>query len=284
MIVRFDRFFRKMKSWQVHVFSLFFILMLGYLDYSTGVEASFSVFYLLPISVVAWYIPNHSCYLYSLLAAIIWDYSNVLAGEFLSLPVLYFWNGIVRLFFFLTVSDLLQRLRRLLDRERALSRRDHCTGLWNSRAFLETLKAEHSRSARTSRPLGLAFIDLDHFKSVNDTMGHAEGDRVLVEVAHTLKENLRRSDVIARMGGDEFAIILPECDIDDAHQVAEKLVNCLRALSAQQGWPVTASVGVIVHEIPHPSDDLADLVRRSDHLMYQVKEQGRDSFLVCPYP
>lgn len=283
MMVWFDRIFRRLATWQIHIFSVAFISFLGLIDYQTGVEVSFSVFYLLPISIVAWYIKNRSCYGYSVLAAVVWDTSNVLAGEVLSLPIFYIWNGTVRLAFFLTVSSLLQQLRALLDRERELSRRDYRTGLLNARAFGEALQAEHSRSARKERPLGLAFIDLDRFKKVNDEMGHAEGDRVLVEVARTLEAHLRRSDTIARMGGDEFAVILPECSLGDAGLVAEKLVDCLRQLSLRESWPVTASVGVVVNEAPATSDDLAALVRSSDHLMYRVKERGRDSFLVESY-
>jgi diguanylate cyclase (GGDEF)-like protein len=283
MMVWFDKIFRRMTAWQVHAFCWAFIFFLGLLDYRTGVEASFSVFYLLPISVVAWYVKNPSCYAYSVLAAIVWDASNVLAGEVLSMPIFYVWNGTVRLAFFLTVSSLLQQLRALLDRERELSRRDYRTGLLNTRAFREALEAEHSRSTRKERPLGLAFIDLDNFKKVNDEMGHAEGDRVLVEVARTLEKHLRRSDIIARMGGDEFAVILPECSLVDAGQVAEKLVSCLRELSARESWPVTASVGVVVNETPAAQDNLTALVRSSDHLMYRVKEQGRNSFVVEPY-
>lgn len=283
MTIWFDRIFRRMTAWQIHAFSLAFIFFLGMLDYRTGVEASFSVFYLLPISVVAWYITNPVCYAYSFLAAIVWDASNVLAGEVLSMPIFYVWNGTVRLAFFLTVSSLLQQLRRLLEKERELSRRDYRTGLLNTRAFREALEAEHSRSTRKERSLGLAFIDLDHFKKVNDEMGHAEGDRVLVEVARTLESNLRRSDVIARMGGDEFAVILPECSLEDAALVADKLVNCLRDLSARESWPITGSVGVVVNETPSSSDNLTALVRSSDHLMYRVKEQGRNSFVVESY-
>jgi diguanylate cyclase (GGDEF)-like protein len=283
MIDRFDRILRHRTALQLHVLCLFLVLFLGYVDFLTGPELSFSVFYLLPIGVMAWYVPSRACYIYSVFAAVVWDTSNILAGEELSLAVFYLWNGFVRLAFFLTVSTLLRRLHRLLQRERDLSRKDFCTGLLNARAFFEALAAEHSRSARKGRPLGLAFIDLDKFKKVNDEKGHAEGDRVLVMVARALQANLRRSDVIARMGGDEFAIILPECSLQDARGVAAKLVTCVSDLSAREGWPVTASVGMVVQESPAPTDDLDHFLKSSDVLMYQVKEQSRNSFLVQSY-
>ena len=265
----------------MHLLCSLAILGLGYLDYETGVEASFSVFYLLPISVMAWYVDSRACYLYSFIAAVVWDYSNVLAGEVLSLPVFYLWNGSVRLAFFLTVSSLLRQLRELLKREREFSRRDYRTGLWNARAFKEHLAVEHVRALRDGHPFSLAFLDLDHFKSVNDTMGHEEGDRVLLEVAQTLKATLRRSDIIARMGGDEFVVILPDCAIESAKQVADKIVHSIRGMSQQHNWPVTASVGVLVHSTPQRDDNLKELLRLSDELMYRVKQQGRDSFIAA---
>ena len=281
MLNHLDRALRKLRPIQVHLLCSLSILGLGYLDYETGVEASFSVFYLLPISVMAWYVRSTACYYYSLIAAVVWDYSNVLAGEVLSLPVFYIWNGSVRLAFFLTVSSLLRQLRRQLDREREFSRRDYRTGLWNARAFKEALSVEHARAIRSKHAFSLAFLDLDHFKTVNDTMGHEEGDRVLHEVAQTLTSQLRRSDVIARLGGDEFVVILPNCGLESATQVGEKLVSIIREMSRVQSWPVTASVGVLVHSNPQRDDNLKELLRLSDELMYRVKQQGRNSFVVA---
>lgn len=281
MIVFFDRVLSKLSSSQIHLLCTLAILGLGFLDYHTGVEASFSVFYLLPISVMAWYVRSFACYIYSIVAAVVWDYSNVLAGEVLSHPAFYLWNGTVRLAFFLTVSSLLRQLREQLAREREFSRRDYRTGLWNARAFKEALAVEHVRALRQNEPFSLAFLDLDHFKSVNDTRGHEEGDRVLAYVADTLTSSLRRSDVIARLGGDEFVIILPGCDGEAASQVGDKLVKSIRRMSQDNDWPVTASVGVLVHSSPQRGDDLKALLRLSDDLMYRVKQQGRDSYVVA---
>lgn len=281
MFVIFDRVLTKLSVLQLHFFCGLAILVLGLLDFHTGVEASFSVFYLIPVSVMAWYVKAKSCYLYALIAALVWDYSNILAGEALSHPALYFWNGTVRLVFFLTVASLLRQLRALLDKEREFSRRDYRTGLWNARAFKEALAVEHSRAQRQKQPFTLAFIDLDHFKTVNDTRGHEEGDRVLVKVAETLKGVLRRSDVLARLGGDEFVAILPGCDREAASRVGDKLNAAVRETSLENGWPVTASIGLLVHPEARSDDDLKALLRHSDELMYRVKEKGRDSFLVA---
>jgi diguanylate cyclase (GGDEF)-like protein len=264
----------------LHLLCLFMIASLGVLDHLTGFEFSFSIFYLGPIYLASWYLRGPACYVYSFLAAGVWGGSNFLAGETLSHPMIHVWNGLVRLGFFALTAYLVQRLRRLFDREREMSRRDYQTGLLNGAGFQERLLAEHSRSVRKGRPLGLVFIDLDNFKSVNDTLGHAEGDRVLTSVAATLKRQLRLSDSVARLGGDEFAVILPECPKEHLNVVAAKLVESVRELSKENGWPVSASVGGIVLDSPKGDDDLKAFLKSADELMYRVKEKGRDGYLI----
>ena len=280
MARRLDGFLSRLTPLQLHSLCWVCIGLLGWIDYATGFEVSFSIFYLLPVSIAAWYCPGLSCYGYALASTCVWDFTNFLAGEEHLQAWVFVWNGFVRCGFFLISCSLIQRNRRALEREKTLSRRDFVTGLHNRRAFHEALAAEHSRSARKDRPIAVAMIDLDHFKQVNDEMGHEEGDRVLLEVARTLQLHLRKSDFIARLGGDEFAVILPECSMHDAEQVASKLVQCLRELGAREGWPVTASLGVVVQEHPRANDPLAMLLKASDEVMYAVKAQGRNSYKV----
>lgn len=270
----------KAPAWKIHLLGILGLVVMGVADYATGFELSFSFFYLMPIYLVAWYLPAPTCYLYSLLAAAVWGYSNFLAGEIFSSPVINFWNSAVRLGFFALTSYLLQKIRGQFNREREMSRRDHQTGLLNGAGFHKTLQIEHSRSVRSGKPIGLLFIDLDHFKSVNDSLGHAEGDRVLTAVAQSLERHLRLSDSVARLGGDEFAVILPECPRTELETVAAKLTQCVRDLSRQENWPVTASIGGLVLEEPKNSDDLKTFLKTSDALMYRVKEKGRDGYLI----
>jgi diguanylate cyclase (GGDEF)-like protein len=279
LVVRVDRRLRHLPPWALYLICLLLILLLGWADYHTGVEASFSVFYLAPICLVAWYDRSRVCYLFAILGACVWDYSNVLAGEVLSQPFFYIWNGVVRLIFFSITSNLLQSLRRMLEAEQELARKDFLTGLLNSRAFRDCLERERARALCKQKPLTLAFLDLDHFKQVNDELGHAEGDRVLTLVAQTLKAELRSGDTIARMGGDEFALLLPDCGPAQAPLVGEKLLKALRQMSATQGWPVGASVGMVVCDLPDLPSEL--LLKQADQLMYRVKEKGRNQALVA---
>lgn len=252
--------------------------LLGYLDMRTGYEMSFSVFYLIPVTLVAWYSPGRSCYLHAVFAALVWDVSNMLAGQVWSHPAVYVWNGLTRAAFFVVTAALVQKISLLLEREQAVSRTDHLTGALNARGFTEAFEQEHARSVRARRPWSLLYLDLDHFKEVNDQCGHAEGDIALTKVSALLRRMLRRSDVVARWGGDEFLVLLPETGARQAARVAEKIVLSVRRLSRANCWPLTSSVGVLVNETPGAEDGLEEMIKLADEAMYRAKAQGRDRY------
>ena len=275
-----DLFFRRIGGVWTSLLSLVLILLLGWLDWVTGFELSFSVFYLVPVSISAWYSRGRVCYFLAFSAAGVWQLSNVMAGESLSHSVFYVWNALTRMGFYVMMCYVLRELRRVMARERKASRRDHLTGLFNLKAFEESLERESARAVRHKKPLAVGFIDLDNFKKVNDEMGHAEGDRVLTRVAQTLTENLRKSDVIGRVGGDEFVVLLPQTGLQEGEAVAGKLVECLAELSAREGWPISASLGLVALTSPRPEQTTAEILKLSDALMYKVKEKGKNAYLV----
>jgi diguanylate cyclase (GGDEF)-like protein len=149
--------------------------------------------------------------------------------------------------------------------------RDPLTGLANRRLFEETLTREIARQRRKGTPLALALVDLDGFKHVNDTRGHAGGDEVLRSVGQTIVDRVRASDLPARIGGDEFAVVLPDCSPRDAVQVGEQLRAQIEAVV---GPAVTASVGIAV--VPDHADDADALVAAADAALYAAKEHGRN--------
>lgn len=154
---------------------------------------------------------------------------------------------------------------------------DGLTGLSNRRAFTECLAREFGRSLRYGRPLSLVILDIDHFKALNDTHGHLAGDAGLRQLGALLRANLRREDFVGRLGGEEFAVLLPEIDLAGARLVADKI----RRLTAERGFVYdgadmrfTVSAGVATRE---GSDrDPEELVRRADQLLYVAKRGGRD--------
>ncbi len=168
-------------------------------------------------------------------------------------------------------------LRHARDRARRLALLDPLTGLGNHRAFFHQVEQEVARAGRYGRVFTLAYLDLDHFKAVNDRHGHQEGDAVLRTVGEVLRETLRTVDLGARLGGDEFGILLPETPLARAERALDKLRDRLDDAMAARGWPVTASVGAVTFEAPPPSADYA--VRRADRLMYAAKEEARGSLV-----
>jgi len=166
-----------------------------------------------------------------------------------------------------------------MDRSRKkykrLSNQDRLTGVFN-RGYFDRVLPELWRAAQASRdPLSLLFIDLDHFKKVNDTYGHDKGDEVLKTIAQLVRTFCRRNDVIARYGGEEFVVIYPGMSADSALDAAESLRKVIEQKSLELvGFRQTASIGVATY--PVDARDAAELLQRADQAVYQAKEQGRN--------
>ncbi len=246
----------------------------GVLDLLTGFEISFAFFYLIPVAFTAWFVGQGWGIGISALSAATWIEAFRLSGGILSSPAILFWNASTRLGFFIVVTILLALLRQTLDQARSLSRVDGLTGVLNSRAFRELSSAEILRARRYSRPFTVAYVDLDNFKAVNDRFGHSRGDELLRTVAAIMRATLRSSDLVARMGGDEFALLFPETEGEAAQAGIEKLRSSLLTEMAERGWPVTFSIGVLTCEsTPSTADELIAAV---DALMYEVKRGTKD--------
>jgi diguanylate cyclase (GGDEF)-like protein len=177
----------------------------------------------------------------------------------------------------LLVHALRQREASLLlanEKLVVLSQRDPLTGLYNRRYLFERIELELER-VRRGRELALLMIDLDHFKRVNDTQGHLRGDLLLKEIGVALAATTRVTDVVGRYGGDEFLVVLPDADAEQAGAVAERAAKSAREVGERfdAELPVTASVGIAV---ARADDTLASLVRRADDLEWKAKERGGD--------
>jgi diguanylate cyclase (GGDEF)-like protein len=160
------------------------------------------------------------------------------------------------------------------------SRTDALTGLPNRRGFLEVADHEMKRSIRAKQPFSVVMLDLDHFKAVNDRHGHAAGDKVLQIAASHLREVLRSEDLVARWGGEEFILLLPNTNGELGVFVSEKARRAIASLSFE-GIPdrITASFGVAMH---HSGQTLEATIAAADRALYQAKEAGRDCVLLAP--
>jgi diguanylate cyclase (GGDEF)-like protein len=173
-----------------------------------------------------------------------------------------------------------------LKRAEALSVTDDLTRLYNSRYLNQVLRRETKRASRSGRPLSLLFIDLDGFKGVNDTHGHLFGSRALVEAATVIRGSARETDVVARFGGDEFALILPDTGADGAYSVGERIRERIadHIFLTGEGLTIrlTASVGVAT--LPDVAASADELVHAADAAMYQVKARGKNGIQAAAEP
>ena len=168
-------------------------------------------------------------------------------------------------------------------RAEALSVTDDLTQLYNSRYLSQVLRRETKRASRSGRPLSLLFIDLDGFKSINDTHGHLYGSRALVEAAGLIRLSARETDVVSRFGGDEFALILPDTGSEGAAAVGERIRDRISAHRFLQGdgldIHLTVSVGVAT--LPDVAASTEGLIQAADEAMYHVKEHGKNGIYIA---
>lgn len=161
---------------------------------------------------------------------------------------------------------------------------DSLTQVFSRHALMTRAEAELAR--RSSQPVAVLMIDVDHFKRINDTLGHPVGDEVLREVAQLLESRLRRYDVLGRYGGEEFCVIAPETDVTGAHALAEDLRGILAATPLHAGdseLAMTISIGVCVGRGGEHGTTLTELLAHADAALYVAKESGRNRVSVCPY-
>ena len=242
--------------------------------FASGELLEFSVFFIVPISFFTWFVSRHAGLIASGVSAGFTLAANLASPMHGNHPHVVYWNALVWLAFFLLITIIIAELKVLYVRERRLSRVDNLTGVATRLAFYEVAEGEKNRANRYQHSITIAYLDLDHFKEVNDSMGHAGGDKALVAVARTIENTIRQTDTVARMGGDEFAIILPNTRKDAAGRVLLKVLHALDEAMLQGEYPVTFSIGAVTFLTPPES--LQEMIRQADGVMYSIKSSGKN--------
>lgn len=271
----FPRFLDRLNPAIISVAGVGISTLLGAADYYIGANTSLSLFYLIPISLVAWYAGRLHGTAIALYSGFVLSWISMNVGSVDNHTLLDYGGMTSHFAIYIIVSLLVANMRKLLDRERAASRTDFLTGALNRRAFYEIANIEIERARRHGRPFTVTYFDLDDFKRVNDQLGHVVGDDVLRHVVTTVMQHLRAIDSIARFGGDEFVILLPEADSDAAHAVVDKMRKLVLEDMQKQNWPITLSIGVLICDQAPVSIDA--IMRSADQLMYRVKKEGKNS-------
>ncbi len=272
----------------LYVTALVLIGVIAVADYVTGDEILLYVLYLAPIAILAWCAGIFAGLAGAVVAtgAVFVTYVALAQGRYMTLHI---WQAAVSLTSDAVVAWVVWRLKAahlrvlaLLDLERRSAREDPLTALSSVRAFRERLKLEVDRMRRHKKPLSLLFLDLDDFKRVNDQRGHGAGDETLVRVGRLLNALTRKVDLCGRVGGDEFAVLMPETSTDEALTVANRVRDGVLKSFAEGGAGIGLSAGIATFLSP-PLDEQVPM-DRADGLMYEAKHAGKNRIVDREFP
>jgi len=259
-------------KWALWIDVLALTCLVALADYLSGTELSFSIFYMGSIVFATWFISRRAGVVVALVSAALWAWLDIRGGAVYSSALVPVWDSLVRLGFYFMALELVARTKTARERERVLARTDSLTGVANGRAFADRAHLALSYVRRAEHPVTIAYIDLDHFKEVNDSLGHSEGDRLLHAVAQAVAGRLRSTDLVARLGGDEFGVLLGDTDAAMAPKVLAVIGEAINE-AVDGKWGVGCTIGAVTFTSAPPSVDY--MVRAADALMYRGKQEGR---------
>lgn len=255
--------------WRAASVALTLVGVIGFADYVTGYTLALSLFYLFPVLLVTHVLGRTAGFALAGVAACVWTLAQW-SGGFPANALQIAWNLLMRFGILATMTYLLLAL----EIEMREARYDFLTNLINRRHFVRLLEAEQNRSSRNNAPYSVLYLDIDHFKTLNDTLGHAAGDKALQIVAKILRTQSRRMDVPARIGDDEFVVLLPDTNEADCRLIAERIKQALASEIGQRRWPISISIGMTT--VCGSAQTTEEILRAADQAMYRVKHASRD--------
>jgi diguanylate cyclase (GGDEF)-like protein len=260
----------------VMALSSLLVLIAGFIDYATGPLYSVSILYLVPVVIAAWYAGRLPSIAIAFASAGAWLIAALLWERYYADSSVIYWNDIIELSFFLIVSYIISALKSSLDYQKLLARTDLLTGVSNRTYFYDLAETEINRMRRYKHPFTICYIDIDNFKQINDTFGHAEGDNLLRNMAGKIRSIVRKTDFIGRLGGDEFGLLMPETDESAALNIVGK-IHSLSELPEFIQKNISLSIGMVTYVSPPSTAD--EMIKTADDLMYAVKTGGKNNVL-----
>ena len=263
----------KTKMFLLYFTSLIILPAILYFEYWSGFKYEFTLFYIVAITALTWFGGRTAGIILAFLTSGLWYYVNFIYFSVEKMTGIVLWKTITLLMLALLTIYIILRLKESLENEKRLSRSDPLTGLPNRRHFEDIASVQYNWCKRKMASVSLAFIDIDNFKEVNDSMGHDEGDRLLVDISNSIKESVREVDLVARMGGDEF-ILLPETDEFEAKRLLTRIQGEAKIIADANKWPISFSIGVVTDHLSHKN--IESLIKKADSLMSEIKRSGKD--------
>ncbi len=268
----------KEQKYFLDLLSFVLVLLIGIYDYWAGSEISATLFYLLPILISSWFGKKWSGYITALISSLAYVASYWHLHEYITIS-LFVWNIFLRIVIFSFFVYFITQIRKKvvdLNLDNVLSPRvDQLTRILNSRGFYEILEVEIKRLERYKKPVAIVYMDVNNFKAINDNFGNTGGDHLLFSFAQTMKRHIRTSDVMARIGGDEFVFLLPEADMEGLKAFVTKIQDLLENMAEQKEWPVTFSFGATLFmKAPDTVDEMTAI---PEEQMRLAKKQDKNS-------
>jgi diguanylate cyclase (GGDEF)-like protein len=253
-------------------------ILLGMLDYMAGVEIHFLLLYLMPIFIASWFISKEAGIALAIFTSLIWFVVHLLAGRTYSSIWIAYWNFLMRTAAFTVFAITQAQLRAKLRELSHLANRDFLTGLPNGHAFYGLTAKEMDRAFGVE-PMTLVCIDITGFKWVNHRFGYPAGDHMMCTIAHTLRQNVPRSDLVGRLGGTSFAVLLPNVTSDVANLILRRVQNALDGERRKYAHPLTFFISAIA--CTKAPRTVAELMQEADAQMTRIKYGKKDSLQIA---
>ena len=242
---------------------------------STAYGISLTIFFFVPVSLTIWGVGKREGILVLIVSIILIFVIHILKVR-PSNALSHYWHLSSQSTILFIVAFILIALKNSLHKAESLSRTDYLTGAVNARHFYKLAEIEKSRAERFEQPLSIVYLDIDDFKTINDTFGHHHGDRLLRKTVETIRSRIRSIDTIARLGGDEFALLLPNAGYKEVHEILRRIYDSIYSSDENNNRTVTFSIGAVT--CPTMNHSIEEMVNEADRLMYDSKLGGKNTF------